>query len=73
MTVKRRILRGIAFLLMAVFAVMCLYPMVWLILGSFKSNQELYTNTWGLPKSLGLVNYTVQYLKQILFTATSVL
>ena len=52
MTVKRRILRGIAFLLMAVFAVMCLYPMVWLILGSFKSNQELYTNTWGLPKSL---------------------
>lgn len=57
MTVQRRILRGTAFLLMAVFAVMCLYPLVWLILGSFKSNQELYTNTWGLPESLGLVNY----------------
>ena len=64
MKVKKSILRGIAFLLMAIFAVMCLYPLVWLILGSFKSNQELYTNTWGLPESLGLVNY---------ITATSVL
>ncbi len=57
MSVKSRILRGIAFILMVLFAIMCLYPLVWMILGSFKTNRELYANTWGLPTSLGLENY----------------
>lgn len=42
---------------LSIFAVMCLYPLVWLFLASFKTNQELYFNTWGLPESWSLTNY----------------
>lgn len=35
----------------------CVYPIVWMILGSFKGNGEFYTNIWGLPKSFGFDNY----------------
>lgn len=39
------------------FAFCCLYPIIWLFLSSFKTNAELYTNPWGLPKSFTLANY----------------
>lgn len=42
---KKRVFHGLAFILMAVFAVCCLYPIFWLILNSFKTNKELYYNT----------------------------
>ena len=44
MTVQRRILRGTAFLLMAVFAVMCLYPLH-LINYDSEENKRIYENT----------------------------
>lgn len=47
----------IKYALMIAFAVMCLYPLVWLFLTSFKTNQEIYTNTWGLPQHWNPVNY----------------
>ncbi len=47
----------IKYVLMIAFAVSCLYPIFWLVLSSFKTNQELYTNTWGLPQSFSLINY----------------
>lgn len=48
---------------MIIFAVMCLYPLLWLFLASFKTNQELYTNTWGLPASWSLTNYINAIIK----------
>lgn len=42
---------------MILFTVMCLYPLLWLFLASFKTNQELYTNAWGLPETWQLTNY----------------
>lgn len=39
------------------FTVLCLYPLLWLFLSSFKTNTELYENPWGLPESFSLVNY----------------
>ncbi len=35
----------------------CVYPIVWMILGSFKGNGEFYTNIWGLPKTFNFDNY----------------
>jgi raffinose/stachyose/melibiose transport system permease protein len=48
---------AVAYVLMILFAIMCLYPLFWLFLTSFKTNQEIYTNTWGLPASWNLDNY----------------
>ena len=47
----------IKYVLLIIFAISCLYPIFWLVLSSFKTNQELYMNAWGLPKSLSFVNY----------------
>jgi raffinose/stachyose/melibiose transport system permease protein len=39
------------------FTILCIYPLVWLFLASFKTNAELYTNTWGLPEQWSMTNY----------------
>ncbi|WP_158970494.1 carbohydrate ABC transporter permease [Chachezhania sediminis] len=41
--------RVASYLLMAIMAVLALYPLVWMALGSLKSGGEFYTNIWGLP------------------------
>lgn len=53
----------IKYILFIFFTVMCLYPIVWLFLASFKTNQELYFNTWGLPESWQLTNYVNAIIK----------
>ncbi|MFZ0369659.1 MAG: carbohydrate ABC transporter permease [Halobacillus sp.] len=34
-----------------------LYPIVWMILGAFKSNAEIYSNPWGMPESFNFGNF----------------
>jgi raffinose/stachyose/melibiose transport system permease protein len=38
------------YLIMAVLVVLTIYPMIWMLLGAFKSLGEFYTNIWGLPE-----------------------
>lgn len=47
----------IKYVLLISFTITCLYPIFWLLQSSFKTNQELYTNTWGMPASFSLQNY----------------
>ncbi len=47
----------IKYILLISFTITCLYPIFWLLQASFKTNKELYTNTWGMPASFSLVNY----------------
>lgn len=47
----------IKYLVLSIFTVLCLYPIVWLFLSSFKTNDELYANPWGLPARFMLDNY----------------
>lgn len=39
------------------FAVVFLYPIVWLVLNSFKTQPELFSSPWGLPSEPTLDNY----------------
>ncbi|NJP38546.1 carbohydrate ABC transporter permease [Alkalicoccus luteus] len=34
-----------------------LYPIFWMMLGSFKTNAEIYANPWGMPESFGFQNF----------------
>lgn len=43
---------------LVIFTVITLVPLLWLIVSSFKTNQELFTNPFALPKSWSFVNYT---------------
>ncbi len=56
-SVPEKIWLAIKYVTLIVFTIMCLYPLVWLFLASFKTNQELYFNTWGLPESWQITNY----------------
>lgn len=62
-SVPEKIWQVIKYVTMIFFTIMCLYPLFWLFLASFKTNQELYFNTWGLPEKWQLVNYVNAILK----------
>jgi len=42
---------------MIIFTIMCVYPLIWLFLSSFKTNTEVFENPWGMPRTFGLANY----------------
>jgi raffinose/stachyose/melibiose transport system permease protein len=46
-----------AYLVMSVFALMTAYPILWLIMNSFKPTPEYRVNRIGLPRTWTLVNY----------------
>ena len=78
---KGLIAKIIKYSVMVTFAVMCIYPMVWLLLNSFKTNAEVFQNPWGLPARLDFSNYAralivgnigVNFLNSIFITLISV-
>jgi raffinose/stachyose/melibiose transport system permease protein len=44
-------------LILALFTIVIVYPVVWMLLASLKSNSEIVTNVWGLPQTLQWENY----------------
>ena len=56
-TAKDKVILTLKYVVLIAFSVLCLYPLVWLFLSSFKTNSELYSNPWGLPESFSLANY----------------
>lgn len=56
-TASEKFWLGIKYLFLLLFTLSCIYPLIWLVLASFKTNQELYMNPWGFPASFGLKNY----------------
>lgn len=52
-----KVISVLKYVVLSVFAITCLYPMIWLFLASFKTNDELYSNPWGLPINFRLTNY----------------
>lgn len=59
---KKFILFG-TYSILIFFAFVCLYPLFWLLLSSFKTNDELFVNPWGLPNSLDFTNYIVAFVQ----------
>lgn len=61
----KRIVRRIpVWLSVAVLLIVVLYPMLWMILGSFKTPTEFFTNsTWALPETLNFANYVEAFTR----------
>nr|WP_155669043.1 carbohydrate ABC transporter permease [Ornithinibacillus caprae] len=38
-----------------------LYPIIWMFIGSFKSNAEIYANPWGFPESFNFQNFATAW------------
>ena len=52
----------ITFIVLVIFAIMCIYPIFWLIINSVKTNQELFENPWGFPTQFAWDNYSLSLI-----------
>jgi raffinose/stachyose/melibiose transport system permease protein len=48
---------GGAYLALLAILLQTIYPLLWVLFGSLKTNEELISNVWGLPQSLRFDNY----------------
>lgn len=80
--VKRIVRRIPVWVIVTVLLVVVLYPQLWMVLGSFKSQTEFLSNpTWALPEALNFDNYVkaltggnvaINYRNSLLVTLPSV-
>ena len=54
---RNRLVMLLVFLLLAVLTVLCVYPLIWMLISSFKTNGEFLLNRFGLPKQTTYDNY----------------
>ena len=47
--------------LLALYALLIILPLVWMVLSGFKDNQGLFLNTWGLPEKFLWENYATAW------------
>lgn len=48
---------GLKYSILILFTLLAFYPFLWVILGSFKNNFEIYSNSFGLPENWYWTNY----------------
>lgn len=61
MSRKKTILHAITFIIVLICSVISLYPLVWVILQSFKTERQFLQNIWSLPTSLNFENYILAF------------
>ena len=44
-------------LTLVLFTLLFIFPLIWLLYNSFKTNSDLYSNPWALPTVWHLENY----------------
>ncbi|MEH7331221.1 carbohydrate ABC transporter permease [Neobacillus drentensis] len=79
--VKNRLFQSVVFIWFSVFALLIIYPIIWLALSGLKSNSDFFLNTWSLPKEWLWSNYKAAwdagigqfFLNSVLVTLVSVL
>ncbi|MDF2945052.1 MAG: carbohydrate transporter permease [Herbinix sp.] len=56
-TLKDKIAAIVKYLFLLIVAIVSLYPFIWVVTSSFKDNNEIYRNSFGLPKVALWSNY----------------
>lgn len=57
LTAGQKTARGFSYLFMALCVIVAVFPIIWVILSSFKSNKEILSNGLALPSSFSLDGY----------------
>lgn len=52
-----KVFLALKYLVLGIFTIFCLYPIIWLFMSSFKTNDQICLDPWGLPEKLSLDNY----------------
>lgn len=61
--IRKLIGDGFVYLVMIVFLIITVYPIIWMIAGSLKTESEFYSNIWGLPSVPQWENYLLAWKK----------
>ena len=56
-TIRYNVFDYLIRLVFLLYSIVVIYPVLWTILSSFKTNQEFYKDAWALPKSINFENY----------------
>ncbi|WP_303193317.1 carbohydrate ABC transporter permease [Hungatella hathewayi] len=56
-SLKYRVTAVLCYAIMSISAVAALYPFIWVVFSSLKDNNEIYSNSFGLPKTAVWSNY----------------
>lgn len=62
-TVGGTILTVLTYLVLAFWAVLVIFPMLWSIMSSFKTDQEIFFSPWALPNTLVFENFARAWVK----------
>lgn len=83
MTKKKHLFRSVLFfLILAAILMLILYPVIWMVSGALKTEQDFYQNVWGLPESVQWNNFVrawnqaklgQKYINSIIVTGGSLL
>ncbi|MCB0486672.1 MAG: carbohydrate ABC transporter permease [Flavobacteriaceae bacterium] len=57
MKLRQNVHKVFDYFVLIFFALLFLYPILWLFINSFKTQSELFTSPWTLPQTLSFVNY----------------
>ena len=58
--------KGTAYTVLSLWALTTIYPMLWVVLNSFKTSNEIISNSFSLPTSLNLENYVRAFEEKVL-------
>jgi raffinose/stachyose/melibiose transport system permease protein len=59
--IKNKIGGSISITVLTIYFIIIVYPLIWTILGSLKTTNEIFTNIWGLPNAWQFENYLVAW------------
>ncbi|MDD5013872.1 MAG: carbohydrate ABC transporter permease [Atribacterota bacterium] len=60
-SISENITRSFIYIVLIAFVISIVYPLFWIFINSFRSNQELFIDTWGLPKKWLWSNYILAW------------
>jgi len=63
MAKKRKGVSALVFIVVLIYAIISLYPLIWVILQSFKTEAQFLKSIWTLPSSLRLDNYITAFTR----------
>ncbi|MCT1903080.1 carbohydrate ABC transporter permease [Oceanobacillus sojae] len=59
--IQTRIFKYSTLIGLGIFALIILYPLFWMLISSFKSYEEIYSDVWNLPGTWNFSNYTLAW------------